>query len=179
MDQAPQSPPPRLYYEGAPQAIISEPLFVGASFIKSLSITFRPAPVEESITGQLGKVILSLPLLKRLILKQAADRFWGDKNSLSYPAFQLEPSSKLPATLRILSFTNFTFDAEQAAAWAQCAQGIQHLALDAYPQISTLLEALTGSVPGFKSIKLRVRNNSDCKMLLGLITNPAIYEGPR
>lgn len=76
-------------------------------------------------------------------------------------------------------FTSFTFDAEQAAAWAQCAQGTQHLALDAYPQISTLLKALTGSVPGFKSIKLRVRNNSDCKMLLGLITNRAMYEGPR
>ncbi|KAL2788783.1 hypothetical protein BJX66DRAFT_326900 [Aspergillus keveii] len=137
-----------------------EPLFVGASFIKSLSITFRPAPVEESITA-------------------SRRSFLGDKTPLSYPAFQLEPNSKLPASLQILSFTNFTFDAEQTAAWAQCAQGIQHLALDAYPQISILLEALTGSVPSLNSIKLRVRNNPDYPRLLGLITNPAFHEGPR
>ncbi|CEN60230.1 hypothetical protein ASPCAL02671 [Aspergillus calidoustus] len=153
--------PPQLYYEGLPQAITSNSLFIGASFIKSLSITCEPAPVEEHVVNKLGKLILSLSRLERLILKQAGDRYWRDNKTLQNPAFRLAPDSKLPPSLRILSFTNFTFNEEQAAAWARCARGVEYLALDGYMQLSTLLEALSGPLSGLKSLTLRVLNDED------------------
>ncbi|KAL3469511.1 hypothetical protein BJX99DRAFT_265125 [Aspergillus californicus] len=106
--------PPQLFYEGAQQAITPEPLLISATHIKSLSITCNPAPVQD-----LENVILSLPSLERLSLKRAAGRFWKQSGACLSPVFCLGPDSELPPPLRILSFANFTFSEEQAAAWAR------------------------------------------------------------
>ncbi|CEL03745.1 hypothetical protein ASPCAL04891 [Aspergillus calidoustus] len=154
--------PPQIYYEGSPQAVISESLLIGAFYIKSLSITCTPA-LQEPISNELGKVILSLPKLERLILKQVANRYWRDNSTPISPTFRLDVDSKLPPSLRILSLANFTFDEEQAISWARCITecDIQHLRLDGYLQISVLLKALTGSVPGLKSFASRVISEPD------------------
>ncbi|KAL2811861.1 hypothetical protein BJX63DRAFT_265435 [Aspergillus granulosus] len=155
--------PPQLFYEGAPQAITSEPLLIGASYTKSLSITCPPTPVQDNSANKLGKVILSLPRLERLSLKRAADRFWRQSGACISPVFCLGPDSELPRSLRILSFANFTFNEEQAAAWARCIKplNIYHLGLDGFSRVSTLLSALVGSVPGLRSFAIRVLNGPD------------------
>jgi hypothetical protein len=154
--------PPQIYYEGSPQAIISESLLIGAFYIKSLSITCIPA-LQEHITNELGKVILSLPKLERLVLKQVANHYWRDNSTPISPTFRLDADTKLPPSLRILSLANFTFNEEQAIAWARCITecDIQHLRLDGYLQISVLLKALSGFMPGLKSFASRVISEPD------------------
>ncbi|KAL2802201.1 hypothetical protein BJX63DRAFT_438115 [Aspergillus granulosus] len=158
--------PPQIYYEGAPQAITSEPLLIGASYIKSLSITCTPTPAQDNSANELGRVILSLPRLEQLSLKRAVDRFWRQSGTCLSHVFCLGPDSKLPRSLRILSFANFTFTEEQAAAWARCikALNIYHLGLDGFSGILTLLSALVSSVPGLRSFAIRVLSGPGAPM---------------
>jgi hypothetical protein len=151
--------PPQLYYEGGPQALTVEPLLLGASFIKSLSITLPSTPLDKLVLDGLQKLIFSLPNLHRLLLKQSADPVWRINGRPPIPLFSLEPDSRLPATLRVLALANLTLNSEQADAWARCIQNLdlRHLDLSGFVgEVSGSLEALTGCVPGLNSFAIRV-----------------------
>ncbi|KAL2785306.1 hypothetical protein BJX66DRAFT_315085 [Aspergillus keveii] len=156
--------PPQLYYEGGPQALTSEPLLLGASFIKSLSITLPSTPLDKPVLDGLQKLILSLPNLHRLLLKQSADPMWRINGSPPLPLFSPDPDSRVPATLRVLTFANLTLNSEQAGAWARCFQklNLRHLDVSGLVgQVSGLIEALTGCVPGLNSFAISIIEKFD------------------
>ncbi|KAL3444607.1 hypothetical protein BJX65DRAFT_310793 [Aspergillus insuetus] len=156
--------PPQIYYEGGPQALTVEPLLIGASFIKSLSITLATTPLDKLVSDGLQKLILSLPNLHRLLLKQSADPVWRINGSPPIPFFSLDPHSRLPATLRVLFLANLTIKSEQADAWARCIESLdlRHLDISGLVgQVSGLLEALTSCVPGLQSFAIRVIEEFD------------------
>ncbi|KAK1147296.1 hypothetical protein N8T08_001373 [Aspergillus melleus] len=89
--------PPELYFEGAPEEIVGNDLLVGAPFIRSLSITYLPiarSPNHAELNDKLGAVILSLPNLERLILKQYG--IHTEQFSYLRPPFHLPGDSALP-----------------------------------------------------------------------------------
>lgn len=146
---------PDFYFEGRSLDLVGSHLPVGTPCIRSLSITCTSHWTFQANINDLGKVILSLPNLERLILRHYPGH--PLRNGGSRPIFHLAPDSTLPPLL-VLSFTNFSFDSEQAAGWAQCLQDrhLWHLGLDGTTQMSELIGRLSGCVSSLKSFAIRV-----------------------
>lgn len=140
----------------------------GAPCIRSLSITFSSPPTCQTDINALGKVILSLHNLERLILKYHSGQPFRRRRPLSI--FQLPSGSTLPP-LRVLSFTNLSFDSEEAVRWAQCLQhqDLQSLALDGTTQICELLSCFSGCVSNLKSLAIRVSDGTSPDIIAQIV----------
>lgn len=130
---------------------------MGASYIRSLDITYTSTPTDHTdINQELGKVIVSLPNLERLILKHCANPHVRDNRPM--PVLHLPPGSTLP-TLRFLAFTNFDFTSKQAAAWARYLRdrNLGHLSLDGATGLSDLIHAFSsGCLSHLESLLIQV-----------------------
>ena len=102
-----RQPSPYLYCEGSSHDFIGGGALERIPYIRSLNITCNYNLKSHDI-NTLGKVIMSLPNLNRLILKC----FTGKRGG-TIPIFGLTPGSMLPS-LRTLTLTNFWFGPEDA-----------------------------------------------------------------
>lgn len=130
---------------------------MGASYIRSLEITYTSTPTDHTeINQELGKVIVSLPNLERLILKHWANPHIRGNRPM--PVLLLPTNSTLP-TLRFLAFTNFDFTSKQAAAWAQYLRdrNLRHLRLDGATGLSDLVHAFSsGCLSHLESLLIQI-----------------------
>lgn len=162
--------PPSFYYEGPPIDILEQNVTAAPNII-SLSLTFRPdrAGGAKINCDTLRDVLLSLPNLKRLILKHHSGPRKGSR-----PIFELAAGSALPPTLQDFSLTNFCFDRRQAAGWAQCLSGcssLRRLALDGSMDLCELIDRLSSldTLTSLKSLSVRISDESN-----PMITGPKI-----
>ncbi|KAL4860716.1 hypothetical protein BDV12DRAFT_204756 [Aspergillus spectabilis] len=160
--------PPLFYYEGLPLPLVQDDLLLGAPFIKSLNITYSSNPSSSSRNNieinALGAVILSLPNLKRLVLKyNPGPQILNGADCPPRPIFDLPPATILPP-LRVLCLANFAFSPEQAATWARSLaqrQTLHNLDLDGAADMTNLINHLSdcpGAVSGLRSVSFRIHD---------------------
>ena len=151
-----RQPSPYLLYEGSSHDFIGNSALEGIPYIRSLSITCNSRLKRHDISA-LGKVIMSLPNLNRLVLKC----FTGKRGGI-IPIFPLTPGSML-RSLRILALTNFWFGPKEAAGWVQYLrnQQLQHLSLDGNIEMLDFIDCLSGFVPALESLTIRIYNAID------------------
>ncbi len=112
----------------------------------------------------LGAVILSLPNLKRLVLKyNPGPQILNGANCPPKPIFDLPPATTL-APLQVLCLANFAFSPEQAATWARFLaqlQTLHHLDLDGAADMTILINHLSdcpGAVSSLRSLSFRIHD---------------------
>lgn len=112
----------------------------------------------------LGAVILSLPNLKRLVLKyNPGPQILNGADCPPKPIFDLPPATTLPP-LRVLCLANLAFSPEQAATWARFLaqlQTLHHLDLDGAADMTILINHLSdcpGAVSSLRSVSFRIHD---------------------
>lgn len=151
-----RQPTPYLYCEDSSHLLTDDGAPEGIPCIRSLKITCNYGLKSHDI-NTLGKVIMSLPNLNRLILKCFTREPGG-----TIPIFGLAPGSTLPS-LRTLALANFRFGPEEAAGWVQYLrnQHLRHLSLDGNIGMLDFIDCLSGCVPALESLTIRIYNSMD------------------